>query len=247
MGHNQCTASYVTCASRSSAADECQPGGGLSPAEVHEHPPEVARIFLDPVVEGLDVLLVQEAQHPLLELPTAFARNDLHNAGFLRHCFLDDRSQGRVDLAAPVVDLVEVEFELHRRLRGAIPIHSSSSRRVGGKVPGRSFELAVTRAARSIESSESMLASARGSGERKVTPMKLRPTTYRAYSVSCALIWGAVLIVVGSVASTHIFLGVLLVFFGWALGWFSATIARAAYPQPPGRSRATEGSGHGAF
>ena len=39
----------------------------LLPAEVHEHSPEVAGVLLHPVVESLDLLLIQEAQYVLLE------------------------------------------------------------------------------------------------------------------------------------------------------------------------------------
>src|SRR4051794_21335979 len=38
------------------------------PAEVDEHPAEVVGVLLDPVVQGLHVLAVKEAQDPLLEL-----------------------------------------------------------------------------------------------------------------------------------------------------------------------------------
>jgi purine-cytosine permease-like protein len=67
--------------------------------------------------------------------------------------------------------------------------------------------------------------------------VKLRPTTYAAYSVGCALIWGVVLIIVAAVGSSHTLDRVLLVFLGWALGWLSATIARSAYPRHRPRPR----------
>ena len=38
------------------------------PAEVHEHPSEVARVLLHAVVLGLDFLLIQETQDPFLQL-----------------------------------------------------------------------------------------------------------------------------------------------------------------------------------
>ena len=40
----------------------------LLPAEVDEHPAEVLGVLLDPVVQRLDVLAVEEPQHVLLEL-----------------------------------------------------------------------------------------------------------------------------------------------------------------------------------
>ena len=44
------------------------------PAEVDEDPPEVLGVLLHPGVQGLDLFLVEEAQHPLLQLPAALAR-----------------------------------------------------------------------------------------------------------------------------------------------------------------------------
>src|ERR1700754_3385425 len=83
------------------------------PPEVHEHPPEVVLVLLHAVVERLDLLLLQKPQHALLELPGPLARDDLHERGLLRHGLVDHRSQRLVDLPAPVVDVVQVEFELH--------------------------------------------------------------------------------------------------------------------------------------
>jgi hypothetical protein len=56
--------------------------------------------------------------------------------------------------------------------------------------------------------------------------------TYTAYSIGCAIVW-AVLLIAGALAgkgsASHT---VLYVFFGWVLGWLSATIARVVYPPP---------------
>jgi uncharacterized protein len=86
---------------------------GPGHAEVHEDPAEVVRVLLHPVVQGLDLLLVEEAQHVLLQRARPLARNDLDQAGPLRHRLFHDLAQRPVDVPAAVVDLVEVELELH--------------------------------------------------------------------------------------------------------------------------------------
>jgi hypothetical protein len=53
--------------------------------------------------------------------------------------------------------------------------------------------------------------------------------TYKAYSVSCFIVW-AIIFIVGLVfgikVKDH---AVLYVFYGWVIGWLSATIARKVY------------------
>ena len=55
---------------------------------------------------------------------------------------------------------------------------------------------------------------------------------YTAYSISCGVVWAALLIagtLAGNGKAGH---AVLYVFLGWVLGWLSATIARWVYPPP---------------
>jgi hypothetical protein len=65
--------------------------------------------------------------------------------------------------------------------------------------------------------------------------MKFSLRTYAAYSIGCLFVWAVLLAVVESTGSTSKRHTVLLVFLGWAIGWVSATIARAVYP--PCRSK----------
>jgi hypothetical protein len=65
--------------------------------------------------------------------------------------------------------------------------------------------------------------------------VKFSLRTYAAYSMGCLVVWAVVLAVVESGADNSKRHAVLLVFLGWAIGWTSATIARAVYP--PRRSR----------
>jgi len=56
--------------------------------------------------------------------------------------------------------------------------------------------------------------------------------SYTASSIGCGIVWAALLTVgaiVGHASPNH---AVLYVFFGWVLGWLSATIARWVYPPP---------------
>jgi hypothetical protein len=65
--------------------------------------------------------------------------------------------------------------------------------------------------------------------------MKKRLRTYTAYSIGCAVVWAVILIVVSTQASSHKGNNIRLVFFGWVLGWLSASIARVVYPPPTSR------------
>src|SRR5699024_11043227 len=74
--------------------------GDPSPSvlEMHEHSAGVLGILLDPVVAGLDVLAVQEPQHPLLELTAALAGDDLDGPGAGALGLVDDLLEGAVDV-----------------------------------------------------------------------------------------------------------------------------------------------------
>ena len=62
--------------------------------------------------------------------------------------------------------------------------------------------------------------------------MKLRPSTYTAYSIGCAVAWAVLLAVVAAGKGKRDMRNVLLVFYGWVMAWVSNTIARAVYPPP---------------
>jgi hypothetical protein len=77
--------------------------------------PKFVRVLLHPVVERLDLLAVEEAQHTFLQRAGAFARMISTSGAFLPTGLVDDRLQGVVDLRASVVDLMQVELQLHTR------------------------------------------------------------------------------------------------------------------------------------
>ena len=86
----------------------------LFPAEVHEDATEVVRVLLYPVVEGLDLLLLKETQDVFLQGTRTLPGDDLHQGSLLGNGLVDDGAKCPVYLRALVVDVVQVEFELHR-------------------------------------------------------------------------------------------------------------------------------------
>src|SRR5580704_18930009 len=86
---------------------------------MHEDPAEVLRVLLNPVVLGLDFLLLEETQHVLLELPGALTGDDLDQRSLRPDCLVDDAAQRAVNVLPAVVDVVQIELELHACLRGA--------------------------------------------------------------------------------------------------------------------------------
>lgn len=65
--------------------------------------------------------------------------------------------------------------------------------------------------------------------------MSRRFSTYTSYSIACAIVWAVILGGIASVADSATRRTFTLVFSGWAIGWLSATIARAVYPPPKRR------------
>jgi hypothetical protein len=65
--------------------------------------------------------------------------------------------------------------------------------------------------------------------------MRAHLNSYTAYSIGCGVVWAAILAVVEATAETGKKHDVLLLFAGWVIGWFSATIARYVYPPPKSR------------
>ena len=55
-----------------------------------KYPSEVFIVFFDTVIELLDVSLIEKPQHFLLELPTAFAGDNLNQFDLSIHRFFND-------------------------------------------------------------------------------------------------------------------------------------------------------------
>lgn len=66
----------------------------------------------------------------------------------------------------------------------------------------------------------------------RIRDMRRRFSTYTGYSIGCAVVWTVILAVISAKADNATRHTFLLVFGGWAIGWLSATIARAVYPPP---------------
>jgi hypothetical protein len=53
--------------------------------------------------------------------------------------------------------------------------------------------------------------------------------TYRSYSIGCFAVW-AILFAIGLIFHIHVKNhAALYIFYGWVIGWLSATIARSVY------------------
>lgn len=62
--------------------------------------------------------------------------------------------------------------------------------------------------------------------------MRARLDTYTGYSVGCAAVWAAILLVAQRVANAETRKTMQLGCAAWWSGWTSATIARVGYPPP---------------
>jgi hypothetical protein len=59
-----------------------------------------------------------------------------------------------------------------------------------------------------------------------------RMRTYTAYSIGVGIAWAILLVLASLLDPPGKRNNILLVFFGFAIGWVSATIARYVYPPP---------------
>jgi hypothetical protein len=59
--------------------------------------------------------------------------------------------------------------------------------------------------------------------------------TYTAYSIGCAIVWGAILLVFAAAGRKDKLRAILPLCGAWWVGWTSATIARYSYPPPKSR------------
>lgn len=62
--------------------------------------------------------------------------------------------------------------------------------------------------------------------------MRKPPNTYTAYSIGCAGVWSAILLIARRRLDSQAWNTLRLVCSGWWMGWTSATIARIGYPPP---------------
>jgi hypothetical protein len=74
--------------------------------EVDKDATEVLVVFFDAMIQLADVRLIQKAQDFFLELPAAFAGNNLDQLNLLGQRFLYDAIEFGVDLTAAIVDVV---------------------------------------------------------------------------------------------------------------------------------------------
>jgi hypothetical protein len=70
--------------------------------------------------------------------------------------------------------------------------------------------------------------------------MRTRINTYTTYSIGCAGVWGAILLVAQRRLDAQNWNTLQLVCGGWWIGWTSATIARIGFPPPKPLTPAAE-------
>jgi hypothetical protein len=70
--------------------------------------------------------------------------------------------------------------------------------------------------------------------------MRTRLNTYTTYSIGCAGVWGAILLVAQRRLDAQNRNTLRLVCGGWWIGWTSATIARIGFPPPKPLTPAAE-------
>ncbi|MGB7873342.1 MAG: hypothetical protein WBL25_03085, partial [Anaerolineales bacterium] len=74
--------------------------------EMNKNAAEVFVVFFHPVIESFDMFLIKKTQNLFLQLPAAFAGDDLNQLDVLVDSFLNDAVQFRFDLIAPIVNFV---------------------------------------------------------------------------------------------------------------------------------------------
>jgi hypothetical protein len=70
--------------------------------------------------------------------------------------------------------------------------------------------------------------------------MSTRLNTYTTYSIGCAGVWGAILLLARRRVNRQTWNTLRLVCSGWWIGWTSATIARIGFPPPKPLTPAAE-------
>ena len=79
--------------------------------ETHEQSAEIPAVLINAMILGLDVFLLQEPDHFLLQLSASFSWNDLDDRNALFNGFINNIIQGLIDFPALVVNFVKIEFE----------------------------------------------------------------------------------------------------------------------------------------
>jgi hypothetical protein len=62
--------------------------------------------------------------------------------------------------------------------------------------------------------------------------MSARMRSYTAYSIAVGIVWAVLLLLASLLDSASTRHNIFVVFFGFVIGWLSATIARYVYPPP---------------
>lgn len=88
---------------------------------MYEQATKVLRVLFDAMILRLDVLAVKEAEHSLLQLTGPLPRDDLDQGRLLLLGLSDDVLEGAIDVPTAVVDVVQIQLQLHGNTVAPIP------------------------------------------------------------------------------------------------------------------------------
>ena len=78
--------------------------------KTHKNPPEILAIFVNTMIKGTNMLLVEKAEHLLFELPASLTGDNFHECNFLFNRLLDDAIEFSVNFIAAIINIMKVEF-----------------------------------------------------------------------------------------------------------------------------------------
>ena len=81
-------------------------------SKMDEYTSKILIVFFEAMVERANVGLIEKAQDVLLQLAAAFAGDNFDQIDAAVHSFLDNSIEFFLDGISPVVDVVEIEFQL---------------------------------------------------------------------------------------------------------------------------------------
>ena len=79
--------------------------------EMHEDATEVLVVLLNAMIQRADMFLIQEAQHFLLELPAALARNDFNQSNLAIDGLSYDAVKFHINQTAAIINIMQIERE----------------------------------------------------------------------------------------------------------------------------------------
>lgn len=79
-------------------------------AKMYEDPSVIFIVFFKAMIELTDMFLIEETDHPFLELAAAFSRDDLDEFDAFLNRFFDHPIQLLFDQLPAIVNIVQIKF-----------------------------------------------------------------------------------------------------------------------------------------